>query len=104
MNFGAFLSMHPPEQQWALARRVEELGYDSLWTGDHVSFHGPIYESLTLLASYASVTRRIRLGTAVYLLALRHPTIAANIEVITALGGNHAKVLALSFGTFPRTT
>jgi probable F420-dependent oxidoreductase len=79
MNFGAFLSMHPPEEQWALARRVEELGYDSLWTGDHVSFHGPIYESLTLLASYASVTRRIRLGTAVYLLALRHPTIAAKI-------------------------
>jgi len=79
IGFGAFLSMHPPEEQWALARRVEELGYDSLWTGDHVSFHGPIYESLTLLASYASVTRRIRLGTAVYLLALRHPTIAAKI-------------------------
>ena len=79
LAFGAFLSMHPPEEQWALARRVEELGYDSLWTGDHVSFHGPIYESLTLLASYASVTRRIRLGTAVYLLALRHPTVAAKI-------------------------
>jgi probable F420-dependent oxidoreductase len=79
LAFGAFLSMHPPEEQWALARRVEELGYDSLWTGDHVSFHGPIYESLTLLASYTSVTRRIRLGTAVYLLALRHPAIAAKI-------------------------
>jgi probable F420-dependent oxidoreductase len=79
LGFGAFLSMHPPEEQWALARRVEELGYDSLWTGDHVSFHGPIYDSLTLLASYASVTRRVRLGTAVYLLALRHPTIAAKI-------------------------
>jgi probable F420-dependent oxidoreductase len=79
IGFGAFLSMHPSEEQWALARRVEELGYDSLWTGDHVSFHGPIYESLTLLASYASVTRRVRLGTAVYLLALRHPTIAAKI-------------------------
>ena len=79
MNFGAFLAGHPPEAQWALARRVEELGYDSLWTGDHVSFHNPIYESLTLLASYASVTHRIRLGTAVYLLALRHPSIAAKI-------------------------
>jgi probable F420-dependent oxidoreductase len=79
IGFGAFLSMHPPEEQWALARRVEELGYDSLWTGDHVSFHGPIYDSLTLLASYASVTRRVRLGTAVYLLALRHPAIAAKI-------------------------
>ena len=51
VKFGAFLSLHPPEQQFALARRCEELGLDSLWTGDHVSFHGPIYESLTLLAS-----------------------------------------------------
>jgi probable F420-dependent oxidoreductase len=88
IGFGAFLSMHPPSEQWALARRVEALGYESLWTGDHVSFHGPIYESLTLLASYASVTQRIRLGTAVYLLALRHPTIAAKItSTLDALSG-----------------
>ena len=88
ISFGAFLSMHPPQEQWALARRVEALGYESLWTGDHVSFHGPIYESLTLLASYASVTERIRLGTAVYLLALRHPTIAAKVtSTLDALSG-----------------
>ncbi len=41
LRFGAFLSLHPPAEQWALARRVEALGYDSLWTGDHVSFHNP---------------------------------------------------------------
>jgi probable F420-dependent oxidoreductase len=88
IRFGAFLSLHRPEEQWTLARRVEELGFDSLWTGDHVSFHGPIYDSLTLLASYASVTTRIRLGTAVYLLALRHPTVAAKItSTLDALSG-----------------
>jgi probable F420-dependent oxidoreductase len=79
LAFGAFLSRHAPEEQWDLARRVEALGYDSIWTGDHIAFHNPLYESLTLLASYASITRRIRLGTAVYLLALRHPTVAAKI-------------------------
>jgi probable F420-dependent oxidoreductase len=79
VRFGAFLSLHAPTEQWALARRIEELGFESIWTGDHISFHGPIYESLTLLASYASVTDRIRLGTAVYLLALRHPTVAAKM-------------------------
>jgi probable F420-dependent oxidoreductase len=78
-RFGAFLSRHEPAEQFELARRVEALGYDSLWTGDHVSFHNPIYESLTLLAAYASITRTIRLGTAVYLLALRTPAIAAKI-------------------------
>src|SRR4030095_6910103 len=88
IGFGAFLSLHPPQEQWALARRVEALDYHPLWTGDHVSFHGPIYESLTLLASYASVTQKIRLGTAVYLLALRHPTIAAKVtSTLDALSG-----------------
>jgi probable F420-dependent oxidoreductase len=79
VKFGAALSLHPPTEQWALARRIEELGFESIWAGDHISFHGPIYESLTLLASYASITERIRLGTAVYLLALRQPTVAAKM-------------------------
>ena len=80
MRFGAQLGgIHPPVQQFELARRVEELGYESVWTGDHVSFHNPLYESLTLLATYASITRRVRLGTAVYLLALRPAAIAAKI-------------------------
>ncbi|HET7876353.1 MAG TPA: LLM class flavin-dependent oxidoreductase [Methylomirabilota bacterium] len=79
LRFGAFLAPQPPAEQWALARLAEDSGFDSLWTGDHISFHNPLYESLTLLATYAPITRRIRLGTAVYLLALRHPTVAAKI-------------------------
>ena len=78
-GFGAQLSLHAPEAQFALVERVEQLGFDSVWTGDHVSFHNPLYESLTLLASYAPITRRIKLGTAVYLLALRSPAVAAKI-------------------------
>jgi len=72
--------LHPAEEQFAIARRVDELGFDSLWTGDHVSFHGAIYESLTLLASYAGITTRARLGVGVYLLALRQPTVTAKIS------------------------
>jgi probable F420-dependent oxidoreductase len=67
---------------------VEELGYESVWTGDHVSFHNPLYESLTLLATYASITSRVRLGTAVYLLALRSAAIAAKMtSTLDALSG-----------------
>jgi probable F420-dependent oxidoreductase len=79
IRFGAFLMLHPAEEQFAIARRVDELGFDSLWTGDHVSFHGAIYDSLTLLSSYVGITTRVRLGVGVYLLALRHPTVAAKI-------------------------
>jgi probable F420-dependent oxidoreductase len=79
IGFGAQLSMHPPAEQWALVQRLEALGYDSVWTGDHMSFHNPLYESLTLLASYVPITRRIKLGIAVYLLALRAPAVAAKM-------------------------
>jgi probable F420-dependent oxidoreductase len=89
LTFGAQLSgIHPPRQQFELARRVEELGYESVWSGDHVSFHTPIYESLTLLSTYAAITSRVRLGTAVYLLALRPAAIAAKItSSLDALSG-----------------
>src|SRR3990167_7764357 len=79
IRFGASLSLHPPQEQFAIARRVDALGFDSVWTGDHVSVHTPLYESLTLLASYAGIPSRIKLGAAVYLLALRQPAVAAKI-------------------------
>jgi len=88
MRFGTSLSLKPPAEQFELVRRVEALGFDSVWTGDHVSFHGPIHESLTLLATYVPITSRIRLGTAVYLLALRAPAIAAKATAtLDALSG-----------------
>ena len=107
MQFGAQLSLHRPADQFELVRRVEALGFDSVWCGDHVSFHTPIYESLTLLASYASITRRIKLGTAVYLLALRAPATAAKaaatLDVLSGgrlifgvgVGGENPKEFAL---------
>jgi probable F420-dependent oxidoreductase len=80
LRFGVQLGgSHPPARQLDLARRVEALGYESVWTGDHVSFHNPLYESTTLLAAYAAATSRVRLGTAVYLLALRPAAIAAKV-------------------------
>src|SRR5688572_9866881 len=77
VRFGAQLAHHPASEQFEMVRAVERLGYDSVWTGDHVSFHNPMHDSLALLASYASITTRVKLGTAVYLLALRPAAIAA---------------------------
>jgi probable F420-dependent oxidoreductase len=89
LRFGVQLSgYHAPAQQLELARRAEALGYESVWSGDHVSFHNPMYESTTLLAAYAAVTNRVRLGTAVYLLALRPAAIAAKVTAtLDALSG-----------------
>jgi probable F420-dependent oxidoreductase len=88
LAFGASLSVHPPKEQFGLVRRVEALGFDSVWCGDHISFNLPLYESLTLLASYAPITERIKLGSAVYLLALRSPAVAAKVTAtLDALSG-----------------
>ena len=62
-----------------LATGAEALGFDSVWIGDHVAFHNPTLDSLTALAYVAALTRRVRIGPCVYLLALRHPTIAAKM-------------------------
>src|SRR5215468_213033 len=82
IRFGASPSSptpRPPVEQFRLVRRLEEWGFESVWAGDHVSFHNPILESLTLLASYVGITNRIKLGTGVYLLALRSPAVAAKM-------------------------
>src|SRR6476619_2478819 len=52
---------------------VESSGYDSLWCGDHISFPAAILDPLLQLAQAAVVSRRLMLGTSVYLLPLRHP-------------------------------
>ncbi len=70
-------TLRPPAEHFRLVRRLEAWGFESVWAGDHVSFHNPIHESLTLLSTYVGLTERIKLGTAVYLLALRSPAVAA---------------------------
>ena len=59
------------------ARRVERLGYDAIWSGDHIIMHNPIMDVMTVLATYAAVTERVKIGTAVYLVPLRHPVATA---------------------------
>lgn len=63
----------------ALAAEAEALGFDSLWAGDHIAFPAPILDPLQVLTCCASHTQRIRLGTCVYLLPLRHPTVVAKM-------------------------
>ena len=60
-----------------LAERAEQLGYDSVWVGDSVLAR-PRHEPITLLAAVAARTRRVKLGTAVLLPALRNPVLLAH--------------------------
>jgi probable F420-dependent oxidoreductase len=62
------------DEMRTLVELVDRGGYDSLWVGDHISFPLAIFDPLLQLAQAAVVSRRLQLGTAVYLLPLRHPT------------------------------
>ncbi len=62
------------DEMRTLVELVDLGGYDSLWVGDHISFALPIFDPLLQLAQAAVISRRLQLGTAVYLLPLRHPT------------------------------
>jgi probable F420-dependent oxidoreductase len=61
-----------------MAERGERAGYDCIWVGDSLIAR-PRHEPLTLLAAVAARTRRVRLGTAVLLPALRNPVVLAHL-------------------------
>jgi probable F420-dependent oxidoreductase len=81
LSIGGSVPQGIPEPATLLeaGRRAEAAGYDALWSGDHVMMYNPIVECVTLLSALAAVTSRVRLGTAVYLVPLRNPTVTAKL-------------------------
>jgi probable F420-dependent oxidoreductase len=95
-----------------IARAAEEAGFDSLWMGDHpvrpavnasVYPYSPtgkpaqrsddsLFDPIVTLAALATATTRVTLGTAVYILPLRHPLITAR-QVMTLDRVSQGRVL-----------
>ena len=78
-----------------VAKRAEELGYDSVWVTDHVV--GPVdytrldptvYDPLSVLSYVAAVTNRVSLGTSALVVPYRNPVIVAKtLATIDQLSG-----------------
>ena len=103
MKVGCHLPMYGPvgtrDNVLTFARRIEALGYDSLWASDHVvipyriaphypyspdgrfplTADVPFLEPLTTLALVAGVTERVQLGTSILVLPHRNPVMAAKM-------------------------
>jgi alkanesulfonate monooxygenase SsuD/methylene tetrahydromethanopterin reductase-like flavin-dependent oxidoreductase (luciferase family) len=83
-NFGVLLPTREavmsrrsdPSALYQLAERTEALGFHSVWVGDSLTAR-PRIDALTTLAAVGARTRRVRLGTAIFLAALRHPILLA---------------------------
>ncbi len=75
VKFGVVMPWAGPDL--SAVEEVEALGYDSVWTSEHIFFYGPTMDAFTVLAAYAARTRRLLLGTAVTLLPLRPAAVVA---------------------------
>ncbi len=96
LGLGLFWGGQEPEDLASIASRADELGYESLWIWEHVVYpkvirskypytpdgSPPFADHRTLdpfvtLGHIAAVTKRIRLGTNIYVLPLRNPFLTA---------------------------
>lgn len=93
MRFGIVIL---PQARWADARgtwiAAEQLGFDSAWTYDHLSWRSladePWYATVPTLSAAAEVTNRIRLGTFVSSPNFRHPVpFAKDVATIDDISG-----------------
>src|SRR5713101_3536271 len=92
LRFGIFMApFHPAGQNPTLALerdlelivRLDELGYDEAWIGEHHSAGLEIIASPEVfIAAAAQRTRHIRLGTGVSSLPYHHPLILADRMVL----------------------
>ncbi len=88
----------------AMATTAEAVGFDALWISDHVGFGDPAgewtgaWESSTLLAALAAVTRRVHLGSYVSAAPYRNPALFAKmVETLDEVSGGRA-ILAIGAG------
>ncbi len=70
-----------------MALQVERVGFDVFWCGDHIIMHNAILDVMTVLSTVGAVTERLKVGTGIYLLPLRHPVATAkqvaSLDVLT---------------------
>jgi probable F420-dependent oxidoreductase len=102
----------------AMARRLEDAGFASLWLSDHIvqpetftsrypfspdgkatwPTDDPWYDAIVCMAMIAAVTERVEIGVAVLVLPLRHPIeLAKQVASIDALCGGRT-VLGVGVG------
>ena len=96
---GSFGGQPPKIEEFTdFFRSAEDLGFHSLWAIDRVFHSINIIDPLTLLTCAASVTSRVRLGTAVYLFVLRNPVLVAKTTATLDYLSGGRLTLGISLG------
>jgi len=107
MKVGLVFFPARPQFLVPIARHADELGYESLWLGEHLLFPvkiastypydasvgpplttTPLFDPLITFAYIAAQTKRIQMGTSIYIAPLRHPIVVAKlVATLDALSG-----------------
>jgi probable F420-dependent oxidoreductase len=107
MKLGVALGACNPHFHLDVTVEAERLGYESVWLPEHLVFTrtmsrsphlgqdvppvpptAPIYDAFAYLAFLAARTERVRLGTHVFNIGLRHPfTTARGVQTVDLLSG-----------------
>jgi probable F420-dependent oxidoreductase len=102
LSYGVITTATNADDARATAERAEAQGWDSLWVGDHVAFTIPIYDPLIQLAMLGAYSKKLRLGTSVYLLPLRHPVpVAKQVATLDRMLGGRLEFGVGVGGEFP---
>jgi alkanesulfonate monooxygenase SsuD/methylene tetrahydromethanopterin reductase-like flavin-dependent oxidoreductase (luciferase family) len=101
----------PQGTDWAslleVGRRADELGYDSLWTWDHLypiqgDWRRPIFEGYLILAGWAGVTSRATVGLMVGANTFRNPALTAKMVTTLDHMSNGRAILGIGGAWFER--
>jgi probable F420-dependent oxidoreductase len=108
LRIGVQLPEAEREVRWpeylAMARAAEEVGFDSIWVGDHLLYRGEgqrergPWEAWTLLGALAAATERVELGPLVACTAFHPPGLIAKMAATLAEVSGGRFVLGLGAG------
>src|SRR3990170_992448 len=100
MRYGVIITGGAPAEQVELARAAEHAGWDGVftWDGIHVGDDIEVHDPWALLAAFAMVTDRVRLGAIIHPLPRRRPWEVARQSVTLDRLSNGRFVLPVGLG------
>jgi alkanesulfonate monooxygenase SsuD/methylene tetrahydromethanopterin reductase-like flavin-dependent oxidoreductase (luciferase family) len=105
MRIGVQLPEVERSVEWAevaaIARAVEDGGFDSLWVGDHLLYRDPDrgpWEAWTQLAALAAITERVTIGPLVACLAFHPPLLIAKMAATVQAISDGRLILGVGAG------